>query len=228
MPFDRPTDVDLENPDRMWLDQLSGRRNFDPSTFMGFINDLLEREDWRDLFADLPNGAGFVAKLTNFFERHRGGLSGQNSSYPYFHPLQRNALTEDRLIELTQRHMVELARITELAGAHELSECLSSLTWTDEQRQRSPMAQDLGNLYIEADETIGDFLRSNEITQASWFRCLEEACYAMAGDYELQRYFMSDFYRIRFDYGAYYELWIGGGKYYFDGGQCLVASVQRR
>src|SRR5262245_59179431 len=98
MPFDRPTDVDLENPDRMWLDHLSGRRNFDPSTFMGFINELLEREDWRDLFADLPNGAGFVAKLSNFFDRHRGGLSGQHSSYPYFHPLQRSALTEDGLI----------------------------------------------------------------------------------------------------------------------------------
>jgi len=57
MPFDRPTDADLEDPDRMWLDQLSGRRNFDPSTFMGFINDQLDREDWRDLFVGLPNGA---------------------------------------------------------------------------------------------------------------------------------------------------------------------------
>jgi hypothetical protein len=66
------------------------------------------------------------------------------------------------------------ARVAELAGAHELSERLSSLMWTDEQRQRSPMPQDLGNLYIEADETIGNFLRSNEVTQASWFRCLEE------------------------------------------------------
>jgi hypothetical protein len=228
MQFDRPTDADLEDPDRMWLDQLSGRRNFEPSTFMGFINELLEREDWRELFADLPNGAGFVAKLSNFFERHRGGLSGHNSACPYFYPLQRNALTEDRVIELTQRHMAELARIAELAGAHELSERFSSLTWTDEQRQRSPMPRDLDNLYIEADETIGDFLRSNEVTQASWFRCLEEACYAMAADYELQRYFMSDFYRIRFDYGAYYELWIGGGTYFFDGEQCLVASVHRR
>jgi hypothetical protein len=133
MQFDRPTDADLEDPDRMWLDQLSGRRNFEPSTFMGFINELLEREDWRELFADLPNGAGFVAKLSNFFERHRGGLSGHNSACPYFYPLQRNALTEDRVIELTQRHMAELARIAELAGAHELSERFSSLTWTDEQ-----------------------------------------------------------------------------------------------
>jgi hypothetical protein len=195
---------------------------------MGFINDLLERDDWRDLFADLPNGAAFVAKLSDFFERHRGGLSGHNISYPYFHPLQRNALTEDRLIELTQRHMAERARITELAGAHELSKRLSSLTWTDQQREHSSMPQDLGDLCIEVDETIGDFLRANEVTQASWFRCLEEACYAMAADYDLQRYFMSDFYRIRFDYGAYYELWIGGGTYFFDGGQCLVASVQRR
>jgi signal transduction histidine kinase len=28
MPFDKPTDADLEDPDRMWLDQLSGRRGF--------------------------------------------------------------------------------------------------------------------------------------------------------------------------------------------------------
>ena len=228
VPFDRPTDADLEDPYQMWLDQLSGKRDFDPSTFMGFINDLLEREDWRDLFADLPNGAGFVAKLSNFFERHRGGLGGHNCSYPYFHPLQRNALAQDRLIELAQRHMAELARIAEVAGTHALSERLSSLTWTDEHRQRSPMPQDLGNLYIEADETIGDFLRSNEVTQASWFWCLKEACYAIAADYNLQLYFMSDYYRISFDYGAYYELWIGGGTYFLDDGQCFVSTVQRR
>src|SRR5215475_15538216 len=122
MPFDKPTDADLEEPDRMWLDQLSGRRNFDPSSFMSFINDLLqfEREDWRGLFADLTNGAGFVTKLSDFFARHRGGLTGPNCSYPYFHPLQRNALEQNRLIEFAQRHVAELARIAGLAGAHEL------------------------------------------------------------------------------------------------------------
>jgi hypothetical protein len=36
MPFARPTGADLEDPDRVWFDQLSGRRTFDPSTFMGF------------------------------------------------------------------------------------------------------------------------------------------------------------------------------------------------
>jgi hypothetical protein len=32
----------------MWLDQLSGKGNFEPSSFVGFINDLLlfERENW--------------------------------------------------------------------------------------------------------------------------------------------------------------------------------------
>jgi hypothetical protein len=50
----------------------------------------------------------------------------------------------------------------------------------------------------------------------------------MAADYDLQRYFMSDYYRIRFDYGAYYELWICGGKLFFDDGRCLVTPVQRR
>src|SRR5262245_36847870 len=214
MPFDKPADADLERPDRMWLDQLSGRRNFDPSTFMGFINDLLEREDWRHLFADLPNGAGFVEKLSNFFERHRGGLRGHNCWYPYFHPLQRNALAQDRLIELAQRHVAELARIAQLADAGDVRERLSSLAvvWADEHRQLGSMPQDIDNLDIETYETIGDFLRSNEVTQASWLWCLEEACYAMAADYNLQHYFTSDYYRIHFNYGAYYELWIGGGR----------------
>jgi hypothetical protein len=80
-----PTDADLEDLDRMWLDQLSGRRNFDPNAFMGLINDLLlfEREGWRGLFAALLNGAGFLAKLSDFFARHRHGLRGQNGWYPY-------------------------------------------------------------------------------------------------------------------------------------------------
>jgi len=230
MSFDKPTDADLEDPDQMWLDQLSGRRNFDPSTFMGFINDLVlsEREDWRGLFAALPNGAGFVAKLSDFFERHRGGLRDQSCWYPYFHPLQRNALERHRLIELARRHVAELAGIADVAGARELRERLLSLTtvWIDEHRQRGP--QDFSDLDIEIYETIGDFLGSNEDVQTPWFDCLQEACYSMAANYDLQRYFMSDYYRIRFDYGAYYELWIGGGKLLFDDGQCLVTSVQRR
>jgi hypothetical protein len=232
MPFDKPTDADLENPDRMWLDQLSGRRNFEPSSFMGFINDLLlfEREDWRGLFADLPKGGGFTAKLSDFFARHRGGLRDHNCSYPYFHPLQRNALQADRLMELAQQRVAELARIAELAGASKLHERLSSLTtvWIDEHRQSGPMPGESTDLNIEIYETIGDFVGANEDVQASWFRCLKEACYAMATDSDLQRYFMSDYYRIRIDYGAYYELWVGGGRLFFDDVRCLVTAVQRR
>ena len=199
---------------------------------MGFINDLLlfEREDWGDLFAALPNGAGFVAKLSDFFARHRDGLRDHNCWYPYLHPLQRNALERDRLIELAERHVAELAGIAELAGAHELRERLSSLTtvWIDEHGQRGPMPLDSSDLDIEIYETIGDFLRSNKDVETPWFYCLQEACYAMAADYDLQRYFMSDYYRIRFDYGAYYELWIGGGKLFFNDGRCLVIPLQRR
>jgi hypothetical protein len=231
-PFDKPTDADLEDPGRMWLDQLSGRRNFEPSSFMGLVNDLVlfEREDWRGLFADLPNGAGFVTKLSDFFARHRGGLGGDNSWYPYFHPLQRNALDQDRLIEFGQQHVAELARIAELAGALELRERLSSLTmvWIDEDRQRGPMPQDSSDLNIEIYGTIGDFLRHDEDAQTPWFYCLKEACYAIAADYDLQRYIMSDYYRIRFDYAAYYEFWIGGGRLFFDDGRCLVSAVRRR
>jgi hypothetical protein len=232
MPFDKPTKADLEKPDRMWLDQLAGRRNFDPSAFMGFINDLLlfEREDWRGLFADLPNGAGFVEKLSDFFARHRDGLRGHNCWHIYFHPLQRNALEQDRLIELAQRHVAELARIADLAGACELRERLSSLTavWIDEHRERAPMPQDSSDLELEIYDTIGDFLIDNIAAQTPWFYCLKEACYAMAANYGLQRYFMSDYYRIRVDYGAYYELWIGGGNLFFDDDRCLVTPVERR
>jgi len=101
---------------------------------------MLEREDWQGLFADLPNGAGFVAKLSDFFARHRGGLTSDNGCYLYFHPLRQNALKQGQLIELAQQHVEELAQIAELAGAHELRERLSSLTtvWADEHRQRDP------------------------------------------------------------------------------------------
>jgi hypothetical protein len=232
MPFDKPTDADLEDPGRMWLDQLSGRRNFDPSSFMGFIKDLLlfEREDWQGLFADLPNGAGFVAKLDDFFARHRGGLTGHDGWHLYFHPLQRNALEQDRLIALAQRHVAELARIAEIAGARKLRERLSSLAavWIDGHPQHGSMPQESNGLGIEIYETIADFLESNNDVEAPWFYCLSEACYAMAANYDLQRHLLSDYYRIRFDYSACYELWVGGGKLFFDNGQCLVTAVQRR
>ena len=100
MEFDKPTDEDLRDPGRMWLDQLAGKRNFDHSAFMGFINDLLEKDDWQTLFADLPNGAGFVTKLGDFSARHRDGLRGDNFWYLYFRPLRRNALDGDRLVGL--------------------------------------------------------------------------------------------------------------------------------
>ena len=91
--------------------------NFEPSSFMGFINDLLERPDWQCLFLDLPNGAGFVSKLSDFFARQKGGLKGDDGSYLYFHPLQRNSLEKDRLVQLASEHVLELARIAGLAGA---------------------------------------------------------------------------------------------------------------
>jgi hypothetical protein len=216
----------------MWLDQLAGKRNFEPSCFTGFINDLLltERKDWQVLFADLPNGAGFVAKLGDFFARHQGGLRGEDCWYPYFHPLKRNALQQDQLVHLVQQHLRELARIAGLAGSNELCERLSALrvVWSDEEPHRSPMPRDSSDLDIEVYETIGDFLGSGEQAQAPWFHCLKEACYAMAADSDLQRYFMSDYHRVRFNYRAYYELWIGGGWFSFDGDLCLVTAVKRR
>src|SRR5215510_8908468 len=165
MPFDQPTDADRQDPDRMWIDQVAGKRDFDPSSFMGFINDLLlfERDDWQRLFVDLPNGAGFVAKLSDFFARHRGGLRGENGWYPYFYPLQRNALESERLVKLARAHVAELARIAGLAGDRGLNERLSSLTtvWSSEVHKRGPMPHDSSDLDIEVYETIGDFLEDN-------------------------------------------------------------------
>jgi hypothetical protein len=230
MRFDRPTHEELRDPGRMWLDQLSGRRNFDHSAFMGFINDLLERDDWPSLFADLPNGAGFVAKLGEFFERHRGGLIGENCRHLYFYPLQRNALDNDRLVALAQRHVTELARIASVAGEQELHERLSSATvvWSDADRDRTPMPS--GGLNDDVYCIIGDFLEDHRIDpEPQWFSCLREACYTIAADYDLQRYLMSDFYSVHFDYHAYYEFWIGGGQLSFeDDGRCLVGPVKHR
>lgn len=90
------------------------------------------------------------------------------------------------------------------------------------------MPQGSSDLHIEIYESIGDFLGFNEDAYSSWIDCLKEACYAMAADYDPQRYFMSDYYRIRIDYSAYYELWIGGAEMFFDEGCCLVSPVQRR
>jgi hypothetical protein len=228
MPFDQPTDDDLRDPARMWLDQLSGRRNFDHSAFMGFINDLIERDDWPSLFAELPNGAGFVAKLGDFFARHRGGLRGEDCRYLYFHPRERNALDNDRLVELAQQHVRELARIAGLAGERDLHERLVSATvvWSDAERDRSPVPR--GDLNDDVYCIIGDFLECSNDPRPQWFSCLREACYTIAADYDLQRYLMSDFYSVRFDYRAYYELWVGGGRYAFEDGRCLVGSVTRR
>jgi hypothetical protein len=64
------------------------------------------------------------------------------------------------------------------------------------------MPQDASDLAIAIYQTIGDLLESNRDVQTPWFYCLQDACYAMAANYDLQRDFMSDDYRIRFDYGA--------------------------
>jgi hypothetical protein len=121
---------------------------------------------------------------------------------------------------------MELARIAGLAGAHELQMGLSSLRM-ESSGEHYPMPQGSTSVNVEVYEIIGGFL-DTEDAQASWFYCLKEACYAMAADYDLQRYFLSDYHRIRFDYGAYYELWIGGDKRFFDDGQCIVSTVKRR
>jgi hypothetical protein len=99
----------------------------------------------------------------------------------------------------------------------------------DRQRSRTrPDAQDLSSLDIGVYETIGDFIENSAEPRLHWFDCLQEACYAMAANYDLQRYLMSDFYRFRFDYAAYYEFWIGGGRFRFDEDRCRVTTVKRR
>jgi len=48
-----------------------------------------------------------------------------------------------------------------------------------------------------------------------------------AANYDLQRYLMTDFHSLRFDFGAYYEFWFGGGSYTLDDSRCLVMNVER-
>jgi hypothetical protein len=222
---DVPTPTELQNPDRMWRDVVAGRRSFDHSWFLGFINDLMERDDWQALFANVPNGAGFIARLGDFFARHRGGLSVSDAiGRLYFHPLKRNAFDAERLVRLAQQHVNELHRLARAAGADDLGERLANVTtmWTDDEAARPSSDLD-AHVY----DVIGDFFLRDEERQPPWFDCLKEACYGMAANYDLQRYFMMDFYSFRFDYGAYYEFWVGGGSYSLDDGQCLVRSVQQ-
>ena len=95
--------------------------------------------------------------------------------------------------------------------------------WTDD-KDAGPSSNDL-DLHVY--DVIGDFFLRHEEDQLRWFDCLKEACYGMAANYNLQRYLMTDFYSLRFDYGAYYELWVGGGTYALDDGRCLVTCVER-
>jgi hypothetical protein len=224
--YDVPTPTELQDPDRMWRDVVAGRRSFDHSHFLGFINDLMERDDWRALFADLPNGPGFIARLAEFFARQRDGLIVNDTIRRlYFHPLKRNALDADRLERLALQHVNELRRLAIAAGDDELRERLANITavWTDD-REAGPSSNDLD---VHVHDVIGDFFLLHEEDQPHWFHCLKEACYGMAANYNLQRYLMADFYSLRFDYGAYCEFWVGGGSYALDDGRCLVTSVER-
>ena len=102
------------------------------------------------------------------------------------------------------------------------------MVWTDDDRDWTPKRNGPSDLGADVYCIIGDFLEySSNDPQPQWFWCLREACYTIAANYDLQRYLMSDFYRLRFDYRAYYEFWIGGGWHAFtDDGRCLVTSVQ--
>jgi hypothetical protein len=73
--------------------------------------------------------------------RSRDVSWGDDGSYLYFYPLQRNSLEKDRLVQLASEHVLELARIAGLAGARELHERLSSLTtvWIDNDREGGPI-----------------------------------------------------------------------------------------
>src|SRR5207244_13301489 len=115
-------------------------------------------------------------------------------------------------------------RLAIAAGDDELRERLADITavWTDD-RHADPSS----DLAVHVYDVIGDFFLRHEEDQPHWFDCLKEACYGMAANYDLQRYLMTDFYSLRFDYSAYYELWIGGGSYTLDDGRCLVMGVER-
>jgi hypothetical protein len=107
---------------------------------------------------------------------------------------------------------------------------LSSLTtvWIDNDREGGPMPQDLSSLDIGVYETIGDFIENSAEPRLHWFDCLQEACYAMAANYGLQRSLMSDFYRFRFDYAVTTSSGFGGGRFRFDEDRCRVTTTVKR
>jgi hypothetical protein len=215
----------------MWRDQVSGAKDYDWSEFETLLYVCFDRPDWLDIFNDVPASDRFVARLQRFFDLHRGGLdSGPGRAYWYFHPLERHARGASDLVSLTRAHVAEMGRISRHAGDTDLAEKLAALSfeWIGDGCDLQPLKTDYDQLFSRIYDFTCDVVRDYADPPHPSFYALKEASYMLAANHDLGCYLMADFYKLRPDYQAYFDLWVGGGDFAFDGSRCLVTSVARR
>lgn len=219
--------MDIEELDdliALWQNLLKNPDKYDTFDFMGCINDLIAYENWRDAFKGFPEEAAFTARLAYLFDVINGSLTSENGgNYLYFHATSKGALSEQEAMPLVKEYLDSIRHIYQ------------NTPESDKYRKMVHNLQPVWQPDFNGETTLWSLIyddiidQRSEFKQGSWTKihyCLNEGCYTVANDFQLQMALMTPFYK--FDYTAYLPLWAAGLEFYVNGNILFIGQENVR
>lgn len=220
----------FEDPIRIWQAQITGEKDFDTCGFMGWLNDFPGMPHWRDAFKGVEDCTG----MAEFMDRLQGYFDIRAKDD---HPSPKE-IDPEAMIALTRRHFDTLVKAYERSGDEAGAEALAQypIVWTDQPlayfslpwrgQQNATDRPIKMHLQTAWEFEIADedyFLGKHKKGTPNIVSKLEEATYALANDFGLQRYLMQSFVTHGLDVDAQYELeWVNRCMFYFYDDHCFV------
>ena len=222
--YDAPPPDLKRDVNELWAHVKSGEKRYEESSFVALIKDARPHR-FETLFGDLPDAAAFISKLQRLFRDHalsEGCLNvdSEGRFRPYVLPLERNAASQNELLNLAQRDVAQRAELLKADGNDQQAAILDNARFVFQQP-----SEDLsynGSDGQAVDDCVSDAILRRRTIDKHWIYCVSEACYGVAANYDLSYWLMSHWYRQCVDFEPAYEFWKGGGKYAIHEGTCYV------
>ena len=215
----------------LWNQVKRGEKRYDSGNFLGLIKDALLPQI-PELFGGLPDGEGFVKKLTRFFEDHvlyndSMLLINEGQFNLYVCPLERNAAPASKLVELAQAYIQSRATLLRNAGEVESATALGQLEF---RFAAPPAEEDLSedDPAMYALEDASDLLIEMLPLDQNWMDVLYEACYGIAASFDLRDWLVSDWCDTDVNFEPSYEFWKAGGEFTINEKVCYVYQTEMR
>lgn len=178
----------------------------------------------------LQYGREVLKRMKAIYAATNSGWSDDESSDGYFVVRNPAPIEPAEAESLVRKHLEQVAKIAEEAGAEELVELLRAPTYSIA-REAAPDSPDRHDTDLTIYDTLCDWVGALE-TDPPQVSDLNEAFFSIACDYPLAWYAMwpwfADAAQISDPFEPYFQLWRHGVEYRFDGPSSVTIHVPQR